>query len=387
MDGINIKLVLLLILAAAVVLLVIILLFQRKRRRKPHRNTYIDALYALIDGRKDDALRLLTKAVKNGEGDVDAYLQLGNLLREKQMPEKAFQIHKSLMVRRDLGFEDEKAIQMALAEDLADLGKIERSIQALESVYQKRKDPDIVLSLHKLYHRNGAHERAYAMLKDLSRLDRSVDTSNRAAYLATAADILIRQERIGEAKRYLDKARKEDGNSIPALYLTAQLAMSENDLATASKMWERILQSDIDYFGDVAPLLEKTLYESGKFQHLEKVLLELLQRHPRRPGLLNALASFYEKKGELDKAISILENERASIQEDAAVSARLAALYLETEKPQYAHRILEEIDLNARRNTTHTCNVCGNHSDIPLSYCESCFNFNTFTRAHEKAAV
>ncbi|UCF03977.1 MAG: tetratricopeptide repeat protein [bacterium] len=387
MDGINIKLILLLILAAAVILLVVILLFQRKRRRKPHRSTYIDALYALIDGRKDDALRLLTMAVKNGEGDVDAYLQLGNLLREKKMPEKAFQIHKSLMVRRDLGFEEEKAIQMALAEDLADLGKIDRSIQALESVYQKRKDPDIVLSLHKLYHRNGAYEKAYAMLKDLSRLGHSIGKSDRAAYLATASDTLIRHRRIEEAKKYLDRARKEDGNSVPALYLTAQLAMQENDLATASKMWERLLQSEINYFGDVAPLLEKTLYESGKFQHLEKVLLELLRRYPRRPGLLNALASFYEKKGELDKAISILENERTSIQEDPVVSARLATLYLETEKPQYARRILEEIDLRARRNMAYTCDVCGNRSDIPLLYCERCFNFNTFTRAHETAAV
>lgn len=387
MESINIKLILLLILAVAVVLLVVMLLLQRKRKRKPHRSAYIDALYALIEGRRDDALRLLTRAVKNGEDDVDAYLQLGNLLREKGIPEKALQIHKSLMVRRDLAYGEEKAIQLALAADLADLGKIDRSIQALESVHQKKKDNEVILTLHRLYHRVGAHDKAYAMLKDLSRIDDSITASERAAYLASVSHTLMHDGRGEEAGRLLDRARKDDGGSIPALFLSARLAMQNEDLGAAAKMWERLLHTDIGYFDDVAPLLEKVLYESGKFQHFEKILLDLLQKNPGRAGLLEALASFYEKKGESDKAILLLENERASIQRHPVASSKLASLYLQTDKPQYARRVLEEIDLNSKRAPYHVCTVCGNRADLPLSYCSNCFSFNTFKREHEKAGT
>jgi len=58
--------VLLIIFIAAVVLLAFLLLIQRKKRRSSRRSRYIDALYALIKGDKEQALKLLTEAVRAG---------------------------------------------------------------------------------------------------------------------------------------------------------------------------------------------------------------------------------------------------------------------------------------------------------------------------------
>ena len=379
----SIKLVLLIILAAAVALLVLILLFQRKRRRRTHRNSYIEALHALIEGRKDDALQLLTRAVKNGEGDIDAYLQLGNLLREKNQAEKALQIHRGLTVRRNMNYTEEKAIQLAIAEDLATLGKIDRSIQVLESLSQKRKDPDVLLTLHGLYHRNGDYDKAFTMLKDLSRIEREITPGHRAGYLASVAYVMRHDGRKNEAEKLLERARKEDKDSTSALYLSGQLAMEEEDLEMAAEMWERLLRVDIRYFDDILPLLEKVLYESGKFHMLERMLGGLLHTYPREPTLLAALATFYEKKGEQNQAITVLEDERATILHDADTTIKLASLYLRADRIEEARRLLEEVDLHPTSSLPYYCKDCGNRSDAPLSYCNRCSGFYTFTRVHE----
>jgi lipopolysaccharide biosynthesis regulator YciM len=379
----NLKLTLLIILGVAVLLLVLLLLFQRKRRRRTQRSSYIDALYALIDSRREDALRFLTKAVKNGEGDIDAYLQLGNLLRERNQAEKALQIHRSLTVRRDLGYEEEKAIQLALAEDLASLGRIERAIQTLEPVYVKKRDPDVHLMLHTLYHQNGDYDKAFTILKDLSRIDGKIASPERAGYLVAVSERYHHEHATDEARKYLERAFREDRDSTPALYLSGVIEMKEGNLERASEMWKKLLSKDISYFKEVAPLLEKVLYESGRFQELEEVLNGLLERNRSEPAVLGALASFYEKKGELDRAIDVLEGERAMVTGDFTSAVRLASLYMQTGRYDDARRVLEEIDRGRRKPFGYRCGRCGHRSEVPHRYCSGCYGFNTFEKERE----
>ncbi|MCK4349565.1 MAG: hypothetical protein KAX13_01835, partial [Candidatus Krumholzibacteria bacterium] len=80
METLNFKLILILILLAALAVLGVLLFFHRKRSGRSGRSYYIDALHAMVEGRKGDAFKLLTTAVKMGESSTDAYLQLGILL-------------------------------------------------------------------------------------------------------------------------------------------------------------------------------------------------------------------------------------------------------------------------------------------------------------------
>ena len=147
MESLNYKIIIIIALAAALTVLGLLLLFQRKRGMRSSRNYYIDALHALIEGRSDDALKLLIDAVKMGESSTDAYLQLGNLLRDKGQNDRALQLHKGLMVRRDLSDAEEKAVTVAIADDFDALGKTDRAVQTLEQLSRRRKDPEIMLSL------------------------------------------------------------------------------------------------------------------------------------------------------------------------------------------------------------------------------------------------
>ena len=59
------------------------------RRPKPRKNKdslYTDALNAMVRGDSDDAMRLLRNVVRQDTDHLDAYLQLGDILREEGNP-------------------------------------------------------------------------------------------------------------------------------------------------------------------------------------------------------------------------------------------------------------------------------------------------------------
>jgi len=272
MDTLNMRFVLILVLAFAVVLLSAVVLLQRRKRGVARRSRYVEALYALIEGRKEEAYSLLASAVRSGEDSVDAYIQLGDLMRERGQADKALQLHRGLTVRPGLSFDDEKAIQLSIAEDLAALGRTSRAITALETVRRKRKDADVLSALHRLYHAQGDFESAYGAMKELSRMDGSFTARMRSSYLTSIACALMESGNDDDAGKYLDKARKEDPACPGALYLSASLAMDRGNLDKAVRMWETLLMLDMGYFPEVAALLEKALFESGRFDELEGIL-------------------------------------------------------------------------------------------------------------------
>ena len=378
MYSLTFRTILLIILVIAAIVLILMLFLQKKRERGSYRSAYIDALYALIEGRKDDALRLLTMAVRSGETDVDAYIQLGNLLREKKMPEKALQIHRNLTVRRDLGYAEEKSIQIAIAEDLADMGRIERALGALDSIRRDRKDPEISMILHRLYHRCGDYDNAFATLKNIPLGDRQEHAAKLASYLAAVSSILIDSGDIENASRYLRKALKEDPNCIAALYLSGKLAMDRDDFEISAQMWTTLLRKDITFFEEVLPKLEKALFESGRFERLEDLLEELHEKNEKYAMVPVSLAALYMKKGAVSKSISILEEERKSSKGNRAVSIKLASVYLAAGKEKEARQVLDEVELSARGRSGSTCGVCGAVTPYPINYCPACSEFNTY---------
>ncbi len=380
MDTVNIRLILIAVLACAVVLLSAIVLLQRRKRVTGRRSRYIEALYALIEGRKEDAYSLLTSAVRNGEADIDAYIQLGNLMREKGQSDKALQLHRGLTVRPGLTFEDEKAVQLAIAEDLASLGRIERAVAALETVRKKRKDADVLTALHRLYHIQGDYENSYSALRDLSRIDDSVTPLMRASYLTSVACSLIETGDIDRAGKYLDKARKEDGTCPGALYFSAGLAMDRGDLDRAVKMWEDLLSIDMGYFPEVAARLEKALFESSRFDELEGILSRLLVNYPSDSLLLSSLAGFYAKKGEVSRGIDLLEGERGRMAGNSTLSVSLASLYIKSGRTDEALSVLEENNSIPSATGRWKCGRCGEVYGTSLGFCGACCSFDSIQK-------
>jgi lipopolysaccharide biosynthesis regulator YciM len=380
MDTINMRFVLILVLAFAVLIFSLVVLLQRRKRSAARRSRYIDALYALISGKKEEAYSLLASAVRNGEDAVDAYIQLGDLMRERGQADKALQLHRGLTVRSGLSFDDEKAIQLSIAEDLAALGRTDRAVTALETVRRKRKDADVLSALHRLYHAQGDFESAYGAMKELSRMEGSITPRMRASYLTAIAFSLMEAGDDDEAGKYLDKARKEDPDCPGALYLSASLAMDKGNLDKAVRMWEKLLMLEMGYFPEVAALLEKALFESGRFDELEGILSRLLQKYPSDPLLLSSLARFYAKKGEILRGIDLLEGEGERVSRNKNLTVSLASLYIKSGRTDEGLSVLEENDRVPTASGTWRCGSCGEAYGTSLGFCRACCSFDSIKK-------
>jgi len=374
--------VLLIIFIAAVVLLAFLLLVQRKKRRSSRRSRYIDALYALIKGDKEQALKLLTEAVRGGETDAGAYLTLGNLLRERGQADKALQVHMALQVRRDLKGDEREEVQLAIADDYLETGKIEKAIQGLEQLSRRSRNREVWLRLHKLFHRSGQYDRAFEMLKQLSKQSNDFSGRELASYLTSAAIEVFNSGDKEGAKRFLERALKTDRSCPSAIFFMGKLAMDEGDMGRASDMWKKLLKERMDYFEGVRGYLERSLYEGGDFDAFERMLNDLLQEKPGELSVACALASFYQKKGDIEKAIAVLTEDIQSVHSDYVATILLGSLYLEAGDDSRAREILEKSAPGTTRKIYYSCPECGFKSDYPLFYCTNCFNSVEFKKSY-----
>jgi lipopolysaccharide biosynthesis regulator YciM len=155
--------------------------------------------------------------------------------------------------------------------------------------------------------------------------------------------------------------------------------MERGDLDGAVKRWEELLASDMDYFTEVAPRLEKALFESGRFDELEGILLRLLERHPSDALLLASLARFYSKKGEISRGIALLEDVRERV-EDKGLALCLALLLLKDGRKEEALSVMEESDRIPSMKESMACGCCGARYETSLGFCRACCSYDSIRK-------
>ena len=92
-----------------------------RKEAKSDSALYVEALRDLLDGRPESAFGKLRQVVISDADNIDAYMRLGQILREHKKPDRALQVHKDLTLRQDLGAEQKVAILRHLALDYAGL--------------------------------------------------------------------------------------------------------------------------------------------------------------------------------------------------------------------------------------------------------------------------
>ena len=85
----------------------------------------------LVRGDSDNAIRLLRDVVKQDTNHLDAYLQLGDILREQGNSQNAIKIHQSLTVRPGLDEKLQIQIHQSLAQDYLSINDVCSAIKIL----------------------------------------------------------------------------------------------------------------------------------------------------------------------------------------------------------------------------------------------------------------
>ena len=115
-----------------VIIIIIYLVYYNKLR--PHKTNNIREVYAegldlLVSGKRVSAYKNFKNIIEQDSNNINAYLRLGQILREGGNPVKALKIHKSLLYRKKLSSYELIELHKNLALNYFELNNFAKSIE------------------------------------------------------------------------------------------------------------------------------------------------------------------------------------------------------------------------------------------------------------------
>jgi lipopolysaccharide biosynthesis regulator YciM len=269
-----------------------------KAKTTPHEN-YMEALKALLNNDKTTAFLRLKETVMANTSNVDAYLRLSALLRERGNAKKALQIDSDLNLRHNLTQYDKAEVLLSLAEDYLSLSQFD----AAENILQElKKLPDrkgaAAGKLVKLFARKKDWRKAFEYQEEFLKFKGIEDKSSLAEFKVKHGKELQEQEKYHEARVEYRSALKFDPHLAEAVIAIGDSYEKQGKLADAVKAWKRIIEIDASKAGEVFSRIQKVLFDLGQYSEIEDFYNQVLEKDPKNIQAILGLASLAEKRGE-----------------------------------------------------------------------------------------
>jgi lipopolysaccharide biosynthesis regulator YciM len=357
---------------------------RKKDQGASSQDHYVAALRQMIEGRREEAFRSLQTAVKTPKAPTDAYIRLGNLLRERGDVSRATQIHQSLTVKGNLTREEKLELYLGLAEDYAALGRSEKSVKTLEMAVKSLsvKDPRVFVKIAHHYHVVGQSETAYEALKEARKLG-GLSDRELALYLNTVAEKLIERQDVREAKRVLQRALKHDPDCAPALVLLGDIALKTDDIDDAIEKWRRAAVLSPQLAETALRKLEKVLFQKGRFGDVEDLYNDIRSVRGGDEAATLALAGFYRKQGRGEEAIQLLEEYLTVFPESVRARLLLTSLFTRYRESETVQQFLDDAIAQSQQPRPFVCRVCQFQSKTIRWHCPRCNSFDSFATDYE----
>lgn len=359
------------ILVAVIILgIVILVVALRIRRSEPAGDNYQEALRALIDGRETEAIKRLRDTVMKDTDNVDAYIRLGRLMRERGDAEKAAHIHQSLTVRPALKRSEELVIYDELVEDYLAMDRVEKSIGLLKEL--------IKLSPKKLYYLR----RLLAMLLTRKRTDEAAETLKQHKKLFSAkketatwnAELARLQWEKGEDEKAADtlkQAQKLAKNHPYVFIVQIQHLAGKNDKTKARSLIDKFLKLYPEYADKVLGLTEKVYFDLGIYEKVVPLYEDLLKRYPDKYEVRLRLARLKAKEGAPDAAIELINEVLASCPGDVGFLLERTRLLLDQGNWEAARESFDKLSEQLVFMPS-ICASCGERLEETAWLCTSC---------------
>lgn len=342
--------------------------------KPPPETPYQHALHALLAGDHNEALHAFAETVRQDSDNVDAYIHLANLLRERGDAARALQIRRELTVRSGLTPGQDRAIREGLVRDLIALGRAPEAVEEARSLRELDRKNGLALKLLLRAHEAaGDWERAYETRAEVAKAVSEANGVGLARYRSAIGEIYLREGKLDLAKRQFQAALKLKHDEPAALLRLGDLCYEANRPERAVVLWKALAEAHPSFSHLVLDRLETSYFESGRFTDVDRTYEEMLSRNPKDVRVHLALARVHLKKGELDDARRLL-NEAFEI-EPESVPARLLLAELHRRRGDLP-RALDEMQSLIERfgpGEVYVCPSCGHESEEYWSRCPHCF--------------
>ena len=306
---------------------------------------YTEALNMLVRGDSQNAIRLLRDVVKQDTNHLDAYLQLGDILRDEGNSQNAIKIHQSLTVRPGLDDKLQIQIHQSLAKDYLSLNEISLAKKEAEMILNiDKKEFWATEFLLDLAEKSHDWAQAANLIKTLD--SNNSDITRLARFKVYEGMGKFENDDRKGAEQCFNKAIEIAPNfGLPHLYL-GNLFSENRNLVKALEHWEQYALLDLKNGSSIYSKIESALFDLGRFSEVEKFYQRALKNNPRNLDALAKIANVLEEKGERQKALDLVED--ALSQYEDSIKLRLMKLKLSIQNsspPQLSQQIDKMIDI------------------------------------------
>jgi lipopolysaccharide assembly protein B len=339
-------------------------------------DAYALGLSALIGGDRREALRRLKEAVQGDSTNLDAYIRLGDLLRESGDIQKALAIHRDLTVRAELADMDRARILESLTRDYFAAGRYEEAGQSAERLLRlHRTNRFAYRAVQQVAEALKDWPRAIRIVEERTRLEGEGGKPLLARYHGFVGAQEFAAGNVKEARRQMEEALKLDSRCLLAYLSLGDMDQAEGHTERAIERWRSLARIAPEHASLVFDRLERAYFELGRFEEVVAFYRELLEGAPREssaPALL-ALAEIYRRKGDLDQAESFVQDALERSPEQPRAYRHLAKIALDRHdlKGALTHvdRVLQALPVDAQEGQ---CRHCGNALKEPSWRCPHC---------------
>ena len=288
-----------------VVILIIFLVNNRKSKQSTDVEVYNKALKAIIDNKHERAFQILKDLIQKDSNNTEAYLLLGNLLRDRNI-NKAIRIHQSIIVRPGLSKQMKIQIHQALGLDYLEVGNMIRA----EDEFKKIIDLDskniwALTMLKNICIDNQSWDKALDLEKKL--IKHQSKSKNEASMLNYFIAMDYKEK--DNQKNYINFLEKSvlSEHVYHESYLElAKVYQKKGDIDLAIKnliaFAEKEPKASIETFKDI----ENMLFEENRFNEMEALYQGILSNMFHK-YVFNRLIDIHLEKNDKDAAEELIE--------------------------------------------------------------------------------
>ncbi|MDD2889590.1 MAG: tetratricopeptide repeat protein [bacterium] len=250
--------------------------------------------------------KILKEIIQVDPTNVIACIRLGNLLRERGDYTDALKLHKSLLVEPVAEFK--KEIYVSMIKDCIRAKKDKLAVPFVKELQKiASKDCSVLEFLYKFYEEFSYWDEAIELKKRILALKGKTDNGSLAILYAIWGNSLIEAGDTERGIKHFKEALVLDKLCLPALLLLGDFYYESGEEEKGIELWQQVVENLPAYAFVAFERLEKAYYVGHNYSNLLSSYTSFLKHHPDNVHVLVRLAEIYEKMGEDEEAIDLLE--------------------------------------------------------------------------------
>ncbi len=347
----------------------------KSSKKIERREKFTEGLREIVLGNRRRAMKILRETAIEDTNNAEAFIILGDLVREDIGPRKAFQIHLGVANRGIISDSERVRVMKSLALDYEKMGDLENAADALSKALDAEPDLWTKEFMLEVLEKLGRWEQAFDLLSTFKKSDDQLE-GQLALYKVMMGNVAAENEKYHNARLLFKGAVRIDPECPSAYMRIGDAYYAEGRIEDAVGWWTQFCQKFPRIAWSCFERLERAAYDLGDFGRMITFYGDFISKQPDDYHAKATLSALFERMGRIDDAVATLRNVQSLPME---IELKLLDLLRRRDGVEgEAGELIGRIAARSDDRCEYVCDACGYNSSGPMWYCFECGAWNSF---------